>query len=170
MDHKRIRPEEKVPDDLLTAMVAELHVANHQDSVDHHSQRDYPDRLQIRKDIISLLMNLQRDETDSTTKSILRRLFSSFLNNFFPLFFLFSSKWSKPVQDNNKSPEERYEEAEVAVPPDPDGEGEKHDCDSGDVGEAIEEDHPVHQSVLLHLEHEEDQGIDQQDSEGEGYS
>ena len=39
-----------------------------------------------------------------------------------------------PVQNNNKSPEERDEEAEVAVTPDPDGVGEKHDPDGGDVG------------------------------------
>ena len=86
-----------------------------------------------------------------------------------PLYFLFYSKWSKPVQDDNESPEERYEKADVAVPPDPDGEGTENDPDSGNVGEAVEEDHPVHQSVLLHLEHEEDQGIDHQHSECAGY-
>ena len=60
---------------------------------------------------------------------------------------------SKPVQDNNESPDERYDEAEVAVTPDPDGEGKEHDRDGGDVGEAVEENHPVHQGVFLHLEH-----------------
>ena len=90
-------------------------------------------------------------------------LISFLINNYF------SFEWPKPVQNNNESPEERYEEAEVAVTPDPDGVGEEHNTDGGDVGEAVEEDHPVHQGVLLHLEHEEHQGIDQQYSESAGY-
>ena len=77
-------------------------------------------------------------------------------------------EWSKPVQDNNESPDECYEEAEVAVTPDSDGEGEEHDPDGGDVSEAVEEDQPVHQSFVLHLEHEENQGIDKQDSDDAG--
>ena len=46
-DQKRIRPEEWVPDDLLTPIVAELNVTHHQNSVQHHSQGDYPDGLEI---------------------------------------------------------------------------------------------------------------------------
>ena len=65
-------------------------------------------------------------------------LISFLINNYF------SFEWPKPVQNNNESPEERYEEAEVAVTPDPDGVGEEHNTDGGDVGEAVEEDHPVH--------------------------
>ena len=64
-------------------------MTHHQDSVDHHSQRDYPYEL--------------------------KKLISPF------------HEWSKPVQDNNESPDECYEEAEVAVTPDPDGEGQEHD-------------------------------------------
>ena len=74
-----------------------------------------------------------------------------------------------PVQDNNESSEECYEEADIAVTPDPNGKGKEHDRDGGDVSEAVKEDHPIHQGLLLHLEHEEDQWIDQQYKEGAGY-
>ena len=49
-----------------------------------------------------------------------------------------------PVEDANESPEECYQEAEVAMTPDPDREGKEHDSYVRDVGEAVEEDHPVH--------------------------
>ena len=43
------------------------------------------------------------------------------------------------------------EEAEVGVAPDPHREGEEHDPDDGDVGDAVQEHHQVHQGELLHL-------------------
>ena len=70
-----------------------------------------------------------------------------------------------PVQDKNESSEEWNEDAEVAVTPDPDGEGEEHYPDGGDVCETVQEDHPVHQRVLLYLEPDKDHDIDDKDCE-----
>ena len=67
----------------------------------------------------------------------------------------------KPVEDTYESSEERYHEAEVTVTPDPDREGQEHDPDIWDVGEAVKEDHPVHQSVLLDFEPDQNYNVDQ---------
>ena len=42
-----IIPEENVAEDLLTVMIAELHMTNHQHSVDYNSQRDNSEGLEI---------------------------------------------------------------------------------------------------------------------------
>ena len=70
-----------------------------------------------------------------------------------------------PVQDAYESSEECYQEAEVAIIPDPYREGKEHDSDVRDVGEAVEEDHPVHQRVLLDFEPDKDHNIDDKDGE-----
>ena len=70
-----------------------------------------------------------------------------------------------PVQDAYKSSEKCYQEAEVAVTPDPYREGKEHDSDVRNVGEAVEEDHPIHQRVLLDFEPDKDNDIDDKDGE-----
>ena len=72
---------------------------------------------------------------------------------------------TKPVEDAYESSEESYQEAEVAVTPDPDGEGQEHDPNVGDVGEAVKEDHPVYQGVLLDFEPDKDYNVDEKDCE-----
>ena len=47
------------------------------------------------------------------------------------------------------------DDAEVGVTPDPHREGKEHDPDDGDVGDAVQEHHHVHQGELLHLRHRE---------------
>ena len=74
-----------------------------------------------------------------------------------------------PVQNQYECSEECYQEAEVAVTPDPDREGQEHDSDGGDVNETVEVDHPVHQRVLLYLEPDKYYDIDQKDCEIIGY-
>ena len=64
---------------------------------------------------------------------------------------IFSVFYQAPVEDAHESPEECYQEAEVAMTPDPDREGKEHDPDDGDVGGAVQEHHHVHQGELLHL-------------------
>ena len=71
----------------------------------------------------------------------------------------------KPIQDEYERSEECYQEAEVAVTPNPDGEGEEHHPDGGDVRETVNEDHPVHQRVLLYLKPDKDHDIDDKDGE-----
>ena len=70
-----------------------------------------------------------------------------------------------PVQDAYESSEKCYQEAEVAVTPNPDGEGEQHHPDGGDVRETVDQDHPVHQRVLLDFEPDKDNDIDDKDGE-----
>ena len=48
----------------------------------------------------------------------------------------------------------------MGVAPDPDGEGEEHDPDHADVGEAVQQHHAVHQGALLQLEPDQHQYID----------
>ena len=48
----------------------------------------------------------------------------------------------------------------MGVAPDPDGEGEEHDPDHADVGEAVQQHHAVHQGALLQLEPDQHQHID----------
>ena len=79
--------------------------------------------------------------------------------------WIFSVVCRAPVKDAHESPEECYQEAEVAMTPDPDREGKEHDPDVRDVGEAVEEDHPVHQRVLLDFEPDKDNDIDDKDGE-----
>ena len=74
-------------------------------------------------------------------------------------------EWTKPVEDTYESSEESYQEAEVAVTPDPDREGQEHDPDGGDVNETVEVDHPVHQRVLLDLKPDKYHNIDDKDCE-----
>ena len=74
-----------------------------------------------------------------------------------------------PVQDKHKSSEECYQKAEVTVAPDPDREGEEHAPDGGDVRETVQEDHPVHQCVLLYLQPDKYYDIDKKDCEIVGY-
>ena len=68
-----------------------------------------------------------------------------------------------PVQDAYESSEKCYQEAEVAVTPDPYREGKEHDSDVRNVGEAVEEDHPIHQRVLLDFEPDKDYDVDKKD-------
>ena len=51
-------------------------------------------------------------------------------------------------------------DAKVAVNPDSDREGEEHDTDDGDVCEAVQQHHAVHQGALLQLEPDQHQHID----------
>ena len=71
----------------------------------------------------------------------------------------------KPIQDEYERSEECYKEAEVAITPNPDREGEEHHPDGGDVRETVNEDHPVHQRVLLDFEPDKDHNIDDKDGE-----
>ena len=48
----------------------------------------------------------------------------------------------------------------MGVAPHPDWEGEEHDPDHADVGEAVQQHHAVHQGALLYLEPDQHQHID----------
>ena len=65
-----------------------------------------------------------------------------------------------PVDDQDIASEEGDEETEVGVAPHPDREGEDHDPDHADVGEAVQQHHAVHQGALLQLEPDQHQHID----------
>ena len=54
-----------------------------------------------------------------------------------------------PIEAEDKYSEESDEDAKVAVTPDSDGEHKEHDTDEGDVGEAVQQHHAVHQGALL---------------------
>ena len=126
LQKENVRPEELISDDLLAVTVTELHVTDHQDSVEDHGQCNDPRDMCIAVNIQCFCQ--------------------------------------APVEDAHESPEECYQEAEVAMTPDPDREGKKHDPDIRDIGEAVEEDHPVHQRVLLDFEPDKDNDIDDKDS------
>ena len=65
-----------------------------------------------------------------------------------------------PVDDQDIASEEGDEETEVDVAPHSDREHKEHDTNEGDVGEAVQQHHAVHQGALLQLEPDQHQHID----------
>ena len=65
-----------------------------------------------------------------------------------------------PIEAEDKHSEESDEDAKVAVTPDSDGEHKEHDTNEGDVCEAVQQHHAVHQGALLQLEPDQHQHID----------
>ena len=59
-------------------------------------------------------------------------------------------KIKAPVETENKRSVEANEKTEIAIVPDPDREGQEHDTNYKDIGDAIQKNHFVNQGVLLY--------------------
>ena len=87
--------------------------------------------------------------------SMKQAVIHTFVYHYYNCFFSINISYClhelcRPVQAKNKRSVEADENAEVSIVPYPDREGQKHDSNHKDVGDAIKENHSVYQVDFLY--------------------